>query len=51
MSVFMTWAALLLEVHVTILPNQLCMNVYKTNSAHVEVVDHTLWCTSRELEM
>jgi len=38
----MTWAALLLEVHITILPNQLLMNVYKTNSANVEVVDHIM---------
>jgi hypothetical protein len=42
MSVFMTWATLLLEVHITILPNQLFMNVYKTNSALVEAVDHIM---------
>lgn len=42
MSVFMTCAALLLEVHITILPDHFFMNVYKTNSAHAEVVDHIM---------
>jgi hypothetical protein len=42
MSVFMTWADLLLEVHITILPNRLFMNFYITNCAHVEVVDHIM---------